>query len=169
MPTNINIGIEEPKRKETSEGLYRILADTYVLYAKTQFFHWNVTGPFFFSLHELFEKQYEHLADAADDVAERIRTLGYLAPGGLSHFLALSGLKDAEVVSEASEMVRELVGDHEHVIQEIRSVLAVAQDSGDQGTLDLLVKQLQMHEKEAWILRSHVEEERTGELLKEAV
>ena len=113
----VNIGIDEQDRKEIAEGLSRLLADTYTLYLKTHAFHWNVTGPMFNSLHLMFEQQYNELALAVDAVAERIRTLGYPAPGSYSQYAQLSSIPETSDVPEAEEMVRLLVEGNEAVVR----------------------------------------------------
>jgi starvation-inducible DNA-binding protein len=154
----IDIGIEETKRKEIADGLSRLLADTYSLYLKTHNFHWNVTGPMFNTLHLMFEVQYNELWMAVDQVAERIRSLGVFAPGSYREFAELSSVPDAAGVPSAMDMVAELVAGHEQVAKTARSVFPVAEAAGDQVTADLLTQRLQVHEKTAWMLRSLLEQ-----------
>lgn len=150
----IDIGISEAQRKEIVTGLSRALADSYTLYLKTHNFHWNVTGPMFQTLHLLFETQYNELALAVDEIAERIRSLGEFAPGSYREFAALSSIQEAEGVPKAEEMIRQLTADNEAVVRTARSVLPVAQEAADEATVDLLVGRMSVHEKTAWMLRS---------------
>lgn len=154
MSEQIEIGLADNQRKQVAEGLSRILADTYVLYAKTHAYHWNVTGPMFQSLHTMFEEQYQQLFAALDELAERIRALGVLAPSGLGTYQSLAGLKDDPSNPDAVSMVRNLQHDHEAVIRELRKVIATAADAGDEGTADMLTARMEEHEKTAWMLRS---------------
>ena len=151
---DIDTGIAESARKEISEGLARLLADTYTLYVKTQGFHWNVTGPMFRSLHLMFEEEYIDLRDAADEIAERIRALGHMSPGSFSEFSKLSSVTDQEGAPEALEMVRQLVDGHEAVIRTARELVATSEAAGDVATADLGTQRIQIHEKTAWMLRS---------------
>ncbi|NEP36112.1 MULTISPECIES: Dps family protein [unclassified Moorena] len=150
----VNIGIDEQDRKEIAEGLSRLLADTYTLYLKTHYFHWNVTGPMFNSLHLMFEQQYNELALAVDAVAERIRTLGYPAPGSYSQYAQLSSIPETSDVPDAEEMVRLLVEANEAVVRTARSVFPAAERANDESTADLLTERMSIHEKTAWMLRS---------------
>lgn len=152
----INIGIQENDRREIAEGLGGVLADTYTLYLKTHNYHWNVTGPTFQMLHELFESQYNELAGAVDGIAERIRALDFPAPGSFSEFASLSSIQEANGVPQSQEMVKDLVNGNEAVVRTARSVIKTAQDAGDEGTADLLIARTQAHEKAAWMLRSHL-------------
>jgi starvation-inducible DNA-binding protein len=153
----IDIGIPAQQRAQIADGLGRVLADSTVLYAKTHGFHWNVTGPMFNTLHLMFMGQYTELWTALDEIAERIRALGYQAPFGGSIYRQLSSIPETEGVPAAMEMVRELVAGHEAVARTIRSVFAVADEANDQPTADLLTQRLQIHEKTAWMLRSLLE------------
>ncbi|OLT57924.1 Dps family protein [Moorena bouillonii] len=146
--------MDEQDRKEIAEGLSRLLADTYTLYLKTHAFHWNVTGPMFNSLHLMFEQQYNELALAVDAVAERIRTLGYPAPGSYSQYAQLSSIPETSDVPEAEEMVRLLVEANEAVVRTARSVFPAAERANDESTADLLTERMSIHEKTAWMLRS---------------
>ncbi len=150
----INIGIAEEQRKSIAEGLSRLLADSYTLYLKTHGFHWNVTGPMFVSLHQLFEQQYTELAMAIDEIAERIRSLGFFAPGSFKQFIELTSVKQEEEVIAAEEMIRSAVEAHETVIRTAREILEVADAANDQPTIDLLTRRMETHEKTAWMLRS---------------
>ena len=150
----VEIGIEEGARQEIAAGLSRVLADTYSLYLKTHYFHWNVTGPMFTSLHQMFEQQYTELATAVDELAERIRALGVFAPGSYSQFAELSSIPETCAVPSAAEMVRLLVEANEAVAKTARSVFPAAENGGDESTADLLTGRLRVHEKTAWMLRS---------------
>ena len=153
----INIGIDEEHRTQIANGLSRVLADTYTLYLKTHYFHWNVTGPMFQTLHLMFEQQYNELALAADLVAERIRALNAPAPGSYSAFSKLTSIPEETGVPKAEDMVRQLVDGHETVIRVARSVFPIAEKGADQVTMDLLTQRMQVHEKTAWMLRSLLE------------
>ena len=150
----LNTGIPEQARKEISEGLSRLLADTYTLYLKTQGYHWNVTGSMFPALHLMFEEEYIDLRDAADAIAERIRSLGNNAAASYSEFGRLSSVPDEEGAPEAMEMVRRLVEGHETVIRTARDVIATAESAGDLATADLVTSRIEIHEKTAWMLRA---------------
>jgi starvation-inducible DNA-binding protein len=154
----INLGIDEKDRKEIAEGLSRVLADTYTLYLKTHNFHWNVTGPMFQTLHLMFEQQYNELALAVDGIAERIRALGFPAPGTYSEFSKLSSIRETEGVPSATEMIKLLVEGQETVVRTARSVFPIADKVSDEPTADLLTQRMQVHEKTAWMLRSLLEE-----------
>ncbi len=155
---SINIGIAEKDRKKIADGLSRMLADTYTLYLKTHNFHWNVTGPMFQTLHLMFMTQYTETWNAVDLVAERIRALGYPAPGSYKEFAALTSIKDSSGTVNAKEMIRQLVEGQETVVRTAREVLPVAEKAGDQPTVDLLSARMEVHEKNAWMLRSLLEE-----------
>ncbi len=153
----MDIGIKEQDRKNIAEGLSRLLADTYTLYLKTHYFHWNVTGPMFNTLHLMFEGQYTELALAVDLIAERIRSLDIYAPGTYRDFVKLSSIKESESVPNAQDMIKELVAGHEAVCRTARSVFPAAEAASDEATADLLTQRLQLHEKTAWMLRSLLE------------
>jgi starvation-inducible DNA-binding protein len=151
----ISIGLDDNARTGMAEGLSRALAGTYTLALKTQNFHWNITGPRFHSLHALFEAQYTDLQAAADDLAERIRALGVVAPGGLSRFADLSPISDApEVPPGADAMVTTLAADHDTLSRTLRALIVEAADIGDEATADLLTGRLSTHEKAGWMLRA---------------
>ncbi|HEY9666523.1 MAG TPA: Dps family protein [Coleofasciculaceae cyanobacterium] len=154
----IDIGIPEESRKEIADGLSRLLADTYSLYLKTHNFHWNVTGPMFQTLHLMFETHYNELALAVDQIAERIRALGFPAPGTYSDFAKLSSVEETPGVPKAEDMIRLLVQGHETVAKTARSLFPTADKVNDEPTADLLTQRLQVHEKTAWMLRSLLEE-----------
>jgi starvation-inducible DNA-binding protein len=154
----VNIGIEAGTRKEIADGLSRLLADTYTLYLKTHYFHWNVTGPMFQTLHLMFETQYTELALAVDLIAERIRALGFPAPGSYSEYAKLSSISETTNVPKATEMILLLVEGQEAVCRTARSIYAAAEKANDEPTADLLTQRLQLHEKTAWMLRSLLEQ-----------
>ena len=149
-----NIGIARKDREAIAKQLSKLLADTYSLYLKTHSFHWNVTGPQFNSLHAMFETQYNELWLAADEVAERIRTLDQFAPGSYSQFGKLSSIKDEPGVPEWKAMVGQLVAGHEIVAHTARAAIKLADKAGDEGTADMLTGRLKAHEKTAWMLRA---------------
>lgn len=153
----IDIGISEKDRTKVASGLSRLLADSYTLYLKTHQFHWNVTGPMFQTLHLMFETQYNELALAVDSIAERIRALGFPAPGSYAEFGKLSSIKETVGVPKAEEMIRLLVDGQEAVVRTARSVFPIAEKAGDEATADLLTQRIQLHEKTAWMLRSLLE------------
>ncbi|BAY90242.1 MULTISPECIES: Dps family protein [unclassified Tolypothrix] len=157
-PETLNIGIDDASRAKIAEGLSRLLADTYTLYLKTHNFHWNVTGPMFQTLHLMFETQYTELALAVDLIAERIRALGYPAPGTYSEYVKLSSIPETPGVPKATEMIRLLVAGQEAVVRTARSVFPVVDEVNDEPTADLLTQRMQVHEKTAWMLRSLLEE-----------
>jgi starvation-inducible DNA-binding protein len=150
----IDIGIKTGDREKIALGLSRVLADTYSLYLKTHNFHWNVEGPMFNTLHLMFMDQYTELWTALDAVAERIRSLGFPAPGTGKEFAKLTSIEETEGVPEALDMVRLLVAGHEAVARTARQVFPAAEKAGDESTCDLLTQRLQIHEKTAWMLRS---------------
>jgi starvation-inducible DNA-binding protein len=154
---SIDIGIDTKDRKAVAEGLAKLLADSYTLYLKTHNFHWNVTGPMFATLHALFEQQYTELALAVDLVAERIRALDHFAPGSYVQFAHLSSVREETGVPPAAHMIRQLVDGQEAVARTARQVFPIADRAGDQVTMDLLTQRLQVHEKNAWMLRSLLE------------
>ena len=153
----IDIGIANKDRAKVADGLSKLLADTYTLYLKTHYFHWNVTGPMFQTLHFMFETQYNELALAVDAIAERIRSLGHEAPGSYKAYARLSSIEETDRVPDAPEMVRLLVKGHEAVARTARQVFPVADKVHDESTADLLTQRLQVHEKTAWMLRSLLE------------
>jgi starvation-inducible DNA-binding protein len=151
---DINIGIDESGRKQIAEGLSNMLADTYTLYLKTHNFHWNVTGPMFQTLHLMFEQQYNELALAVDLIAERIRALGFPAPGTYADFAERSSIKEERGVPSAEQMIRQLVEGQEATVRTARSVFPLTDKLNDEATADLLTQRMQVHEKTAWMLRS---------------
>lgn len=156
MPS-VNIGIAEDDRKAVAEGLSRFLSDAFTLYLKTHNFHWNVTGPMFNALHVMFETQYTEQWGALDEIAERIRALGFNAPGSYAEFTRMTTLPEEPGLTETAdwrEMVRQLVAGNEAVCRTAREVLKRADEAGDDPTVDLMTQRLQTHEKYAWMLRS---------------
>lgn len=153
----INIGIPSEQRQAIAEGLSRLLADTYTLYLKTHNYHWNVTGPMFNTLHLMFETQYTELALAVDLIAERIRALGYPAPGTYAAYSKLSSIPEEEGVPNAQDMLRNLVAGQEAVVRTARSIFPLVDAAHDEPTADLLTQRMQLHEKNAWMLRSMLE------------
>ncbi|MBI4204310.1 MAG: DNA starvation/stationary phase protection protein [Betaproteobacteria bacterium] len=154
---DIDIGITEQNRKAIANGLSQLLADTYTLYLKTHNFHWNVTGPMFQTLHLMFEQQYTELALAVDQIAERIRALGYPAPGTYAEYAKLSSIKEAPGVPRAERMIELLVEGQEAVVRTARSIFPLVEKAHDEPTADLLTQRMQIHEKTAWMLRSLLE------------
>ena len=153
----INIGIDTKHREEIATALSKVQADTYTLYLKTHNFHWNVTGPMFQTLHLMFEQQYNELWLAVDALAERVRALGFPAPGTYRQFAALSSIKDEESIPKAEDMIRRLVEGHEAAARTARNAFKVTEAASDQPTCDLLTQRMQIHEKTAWMLRSLLE------------
>jgi starvation-inducible DNA-binding protein len=155
---SIEIGISEADRKAISAGLSRLLADTYTLYLTTHNFHWNVTGPQFNTLHTMFMAQYTELWNAVDPIAERIRALGFPAPGSYAAFAKLSALPDVpQTPPKALRMVELLAAGHERVAATARDVFKCADAADDQPTADLLTQRMDIHEKTAWMLRALLE------------
>jgi starvation-inducible DNA-binding protein len=147
-------GIRAQDAKTLAAGLSRSLAETYVLYLKTQGFHWNVVGPLFYGLHKLTEDQYRDLAGAADALAERVRALGHPAPATFAEFLGLSAVNESSGRHSAEDMVSELVADHETVARTFRELVEVADKARDVVSADLLTDRIHFHEQAAWMLRS---------------
>jgi len=154
----IDFGISEKDRIKIIDGLSHLLADTYTLYLKTHNFHWNVTGPMFQTLHLLFMELYNEQWLAVDAIAERIRSLGAPAPGTYEQFTSLTAIKPSRDLPKAKEMIRELIEGQEAVVRTARSVFSVAEKANDQATCDVLTQRMQIHEKNAWMLRSLLEE-----------
>lgn len=153
----IDIGIDEVHRQKIAEGLSRLLADTYTLYLKTHNFHWNVTGPMFNTLHTMFETHYTELALAVDEIAERIRALGVIAPGSYKQFAELSSIVEETGSPDAEDMIRQLVSGQETVVKTARSIFPLVDEANDEPSADLLTQRMQVHEKNAWMLRSLLE------------
>lgn len=161
LEPNINIGISEKDRKTVCKGLSKLLADSYLLYLKTQNYHWNVTGKMFQPLHTLFEEQYKEMAEAVDEIAERIRTLGEFAPGSFSSFLKVTSIREENSIPSAEEMIHNLVQGNEAVVTTARQIVAEANECEDDVTTDLMVERMQIHEKNAWMLRSMIATNKT--------
>lgn len=155
--TAIDIGISDAARKEIAEGLSALLADSYTLYLMTHNFHWNVTGPMFNSLHAMFMGQYTEQWTALDEIAERIRALGHPAPGTYKEFVKLASIKEVEGVPKAMDMIRYLVAAQEATARTARRLFPLVEEANDQPTADLLTRRLEVHEKNAWMLRSLLE------------
>ena len=158
MATKMDIGISEEDRRRVADGLSRLLADSYILYLKTHNFHWNVTGPMFQTLHLLFMAQYTEEWNALDLIAERIRALGFPAPGSYKRFVELSSIAEEDGVPKATDMVRQLILGQEAVTRTAREAFLVADKANDQPTADLLTQRMEVHEKNAWMLRSLLED-----------
>lgn len=141
-------------RQKVGEGLTHLLADTYLVYLKTQNFHWNVRGPNFHSLHLLFEEQYKELAEAVDTIAERIRALHMIAPASFAQFLKLSSLEEETTLLSADNMLKGLLHDHQLISRNLLRLFNAAEQADDQATADLLTERMRVHEKSAWMLRS---------------
>jgi starvation-inducible DNA-binding protein len=154
---DVDIGISSDDRALIADGLARLLADTYTLYLKTHNYHWNVVGPMFNTLHLMFEEEYNELALAVDEIAERIRALGAPAPGSYREFTELSSIPEDTDRPDALGMVRRLVAGHEAVARTARGVVPQVAQAGDEPTADLLTQRMQVHEKTAWMLRSLLE------------
>lgn len=154
MSQQIDIGIAVEDRERIADGLSRLLADTYTLYIKTHNFHWNVEGPLFNALHQMFEEQYMELAAAVDEIAERIRALGFPAPGSYKRFSELARIEEETGHPEATDMIAQLARDQEIVVRTAREIFPLADEAHDEPTVDLLTQRMQTHEKTAWMLRS---------------
>ncbi|MFN0161536.1 MAG: Dps family protein [Burkholderiales bacterium] len=152
-----NLGIPEAERKKIVAGLSRLLADTYTLYLTTHNFHWNVTGPMFNTLHLMFMDQYTEAWNAVDLVAERIRSLGFPAPGSYAEFVKLTSIPEVKGVPKAQEMIGILAAGQETVVRTARALFPLVDKAGDEPTADLLTQRMQIHEKNAWMLRSLLE------------
>jgi starvation-inducible DNA-binding protein len=150
----VNIGIEQKHRERIAAGLSNLLADSYTLYLKTHNYHWNVTGPMFNTLHLMFEAQYTELAAAIDEIAERIRALGIRAPGSYSDFAELTKVSEGSGDEDAEEMIKQLVLGQETVVRTARESFPLVEEAHDEPTADLLTQRMQIHEKNAWMLRS---------------
>jgi starvation-inducible DNA-binding protein len=153
----MDIGIGVDDRQTIADSLSVLLADSYNLYLKTHGYHWNVTGPMFRTLHLMFEEEYTELAIAVDEIAERIRSLGHIAPASFTSYGALSSIPEDASVPQAVDMVANLVADHETVARSARNTLVVAEGADDAATGDLATRRLDVHEKTAWMLRSMLE------------
>ncbi len=154
----MDIGIAEADRRKIAEGLSALLADSYTLYLMTHNFHWNVTGPQFNSLHTMFMAQYTEQWNALDVIAERIRSVGFPAPGTYKEFVKLASIKEIEGVPKATDMIRHLVAAQEATARTARKLFPIVDEANDQPTADVLTQRIDVHEKTAWMLRSLLEE-----------
>jgi starvation-inducible DNA-binding protein len=154
----MDIGINDKDRAKIADALSRMLADSYILYLKTHNFHWNVTGPMFQTLHVMFMQQYTELWNALDLIAERIRSLGHPAPGSYKRYVELSSIDEEDGVPSAQDMIRQLVAGQEAVARTARAAFKIADAADDQPTADLLTQRMEIHEKNAWMLRSLLED-----------
>ena len=154
----IDIGINSADREKIVKGLSVLLADSYTLYLMTHNFHWNVTGPQFNSLHNMFMTQYTEQWNALDIIAERIRSLGFPAPGTYKEFIKLASIKEVEGVPKATNMIRHLVAAQEATARTARRLFPIVDEANDQPTADVLTQRIDVHEKTAWMLRSLLEE-----------
>ena len=150
----MDIGVDRQDRKKLADELSVALADTYVLYGLTQHVHWNVTGPLFYSLHKLTEEQYENLATAIDDLAERIRAIGFAAPGGIHQMLAMTRMDKVEDARDPHDMLRLLVDSNEACARTLRAAVSRADECDDVKTADLLTDRIGQHEENIWMLRA---------------
>lgn len=139
---------------EVIKKLSILMADTYALYLKTQNYHWHVTGPQFKALHELFEMQYRELAEAVDQVAERIRIKGHKSPATFKEFESLKRIKDGDSTISANQMVTELANDHDTLVKDLNQSMVLAQEHNDEGTANLLADRIEAHEKARWMLNA---------------
>jgi len=155
---NLKEGEYMAEMNEVSKGLSKVLAETYTLYLKTQNYHWNVTGPWFDTLHRMFETQYTQFPPAIDILAERIRALGFKSPGSYSEFSKLSTIQEASGNVIAKEMIKNLLQDHLTLIHTCKQVQECADGVEDAVTSDLMTERIEQHEKNAWMLRSLIEE-----------
>ncbi len=154
----MNTGLTKEHTEKVSFGLSSVLADTYALYLQTQNFHWNVKGSKFYQLHALFEEQYTEMAEAIDDIAERIRALGFRAPGSFSEFQKLTTIKEVTGEMPADEMIKTLVQGHETITRKAREVIDMSSKHRDEGSADLLSGRITTHEKTTWMLKSLLEQ-----------
>ena len=155
---HMDTGINTEDRAKIVESLSTVLADAYMLYLKTHNFHWNVTGPMFSTLHVMFEEQYTEQWNALDDIAERIRALGHFAPATSKRYAELSNIKEEPEVLSAKEMIRQLVEGNEILVRTMREGVKVADELDDFPTADMLTTRMEVHEKNAWMLRSFLEQ-----------
>jgi starvation-inducible DNA-binding protein len=156
--TNLNIGLQENHATKIADGLSHLLADSYTLYLKTHNYRWNVTGPMFTTLHQMFEDHYTEMATAVDDIAERIRIIGHPAPGSYKQFSKLTSIEEEDGIPSAHSMISNLLKGHETVVRTAKSILPAVDEANDEGTLALLSSRIELHEKTAWMLRSMLAE-----------
>jgi starvation-inducible DNA-binding protein len=157
MTLRNDIGIDPQDSDKVAEALSGVLADTYLLLIKTHNFHWNVKGHDFSQLHVLFEDQYKELFESVDEIAERVRALGADAPGSLAGFSRLAWIKESEQAPPADGMIRQLMEDHSTISRRAREVLDLAAEIDDPATEDLMTQRIRSHDKQAWMLRAHLE------------
>lgn len=150
----VKTGIERKDRKALAELMGRVLASSYVLYHKTHAYHWNITGPLFYSVHKLTDEHYQDLADAIDDIAERIRAIGFAAPVGLAKYIEDSAVSDVDGSPNAGEMIDELSRDHQALASQLRDAVKEAEKADDVYTADLLTARIGVHEEAAWMLNA---------------
>jgi starvation-inducible DNA-binding protein len=153
----VDLGLNPKELARVAQGLAGVMADTYLLYLKTQNFHWNVTGPMFGELHALFEQEYTDLAMAVDELAERIRAIGEFAPASFPQFRKLSKISDEENVLPAERMIETAAADNEYVVRRMREVFEITEQAGDVETGDILIRRMQYHAKQAWMLHSYLQ------------
>jgi starvation-inducible DNA-binding protein len=158
--STIDIGISEKKRRKICNSLFTLLADTYLLYLKTQNYHWNVTGKYFVQLHQTFEEQYQELALAVDEIAERIRMLGDFANATLSSFIKISSIKEDSEIPNANEMIHNLVNGHGIIINKLREIISICDEAEDDVSMDLVIQRMKKHEKTIWYLKSMLSSDR---------
>ena len=151
-----NIGLTDKNTRTIAEILNRLLADEHILYTKTRNYHWNYEGDNFMEMHKTYEGQYEELAEMIDEIAERIRMIGHHAEGRLKDFLKLANLEEEEYTTRQDEQVKNLTDDHDTIIRIIRKGIASIEKLNDVGSVDLLTRVIQQHEKMAWMLRSYL-------------
>lgn len=154
------LAAEQKSAQKIIQDLSQLLADTYILYLKTQNFHWNIIDPRFFSLHKMFETQYEELEETVDELAERIRALGHKAPASMKQFLELTSLEEADNDLDANKMLHQLIHDHTAISSTLKPKIPETQKLGDEGTADIYIERVRYHDKTAWMLRSHFIKER---------
>jgi starvation-inducible DNA-binding protein len=152
--TPVDIGVARKDRKQLAQELSTALADTYLLYGDTQSVHWNAAGPLFYSVHKLTEAQYEDMANAIDALAERIRAIGFPAPGGLRRMIAMTGIDNQPEPQSTEDMIRQLVAGNEHCAKSLREAVKCAEEADDVKTADLLTERIGQHEENIWMLRS---------------
>jgi len=150
----VNTGLEQATRQRLADGVAALVADTYALLVKTHGYHWNVVGPLFYSLHKLTEEQYTDLFNAADELAERVRALGFPAPGSFAQMAQMSVVAEAEGVPSAADMVSDLIRDNEAVVRRMREIAVIADELEDTVTNDLLTERMGIHEKAIWMLKA---------------
>lgn len=148
--------LEPETCQKICNDLSQLLADSYILYLKTQNFHWNIQDSRFHSLHEFFEEEYRELANQVDEIAERIRMLGQKSPGTMKHFLEITTLEEAGHNLKGDDMLKELANDHQQLSKWLSSKIKETQEKGDEGTADLFIQHLRAHDKQAWMLMSHL-------------